>query len=147
MFGVLFGDITSGRLLRLPYLGYSILIGVLGLLIAIGIGASLGIAERLVGGDIQQAQEQLREQFGIPAIIIIGAIFSVLFLAHLNLMAKRIRDMGLPGWWMVLALFVAAALTAGFVSQQASGAFNSLTWLALLLIPTGMFGGQAGGLS
>lgn len=73
MFGVLFGDIASGRLLRLPYLGYSILLG-------------------------------------------------------------------------VLALFVVAALISGLVSQQASGVVNSLVWLALVLIPTGMLGGKSGGL-
>lgn len=117
----------------------------LGLGIAIGIGAAIGVAENLVGGDIQQAQSQLREQFGAPAIIVVGVIFLVLFLAHLNLMAKRVRDMGLPGWWTVLALIVVAALISGLVSQQASGAFNSLVWLALLLIPTGMLGGTSAG--
>jgi hypothetical protein len=31
MFNIQFGEIRSGRLLRMPYLGYSILLGVIGL--------------------------------------------------------------------------------------------------------------------
>lgn len=139
MFKVLFGDIGSGKLFRLQYLGYSILLGLIGMGIAIAIGASIGMAEKQIGGDLQQAQAQLLAQFGIPAIVLIGALFAILFLAHLNLMAKRFRNMGLPGWWTVLAVLLAGILLSSLISQNVSNILSTLVWLALLLVPAGAF--------
>ena len=50
-------------------------------------------------------------------------------------MAKRFRDIGLPGWWMVLVVFILSALVSYFVSENASSGFSLLVWIALLLIP------------
>ncbi|MEA3277530.1 MAG: DUF805 domain-containing protein [Pseudomonadota bacterium] len=144
MFRVLFGDLANGRLLRLPYLGYSILLGVIAVAIGIGIGAAIGVAENLVGGDIEAVQTQLREQFGVPALVLISVLFAGLFFAGLNLMAKRIRDIGLPGWWTVLAFLVVSVVLSLAVSQQASSGFHFLVWIVLLLVPTGAFGGKSG---
>jgi uncharacterized membrane protein YhaH (DUF805 family) len=97
-----FGDVKSGRLQRLPFLGYFILLQIIMVAIAVGIGAGIGAVENLVGGDLQQAQEMLRTRFGIPVIILLAILYGALFFAMLNLEAKRIRDMGLPGWWPLL---------------------------------------------
>ena len=70
---------------------------VLVLVIGFGIGASIGLAERVVGGEVADAQTAITENLGIPGVVVIIAIFSVLLFAHLNVAAKRIRDMGLPG--------------------------------------------------
>lgn len=139
MFKTLFGDPTTGCLARLPYLGYWILLGLLGVVIAIGIGASIGAAENMVGGDIQQAQAQLREHLGLPAVLLVFAFAMLLLFGNLNLMAKRLRDMGLPGWWVVLGFVVLSALISGGISERASGGLYFLFWIALLLIPTDMF--------
>ena len=139
MLTTLFGDAATGRLARLPYLGYWFLLGLLGVAIAIGIGASVGVAEHAIGGDIQQAQAQLRAHLGLPAIIFIFAVGVLLLFGNLNLMAKRIRDMGLPGWWVVLGFVVLNAIISTGISERASGGLYFLFWLALLLIPTDMF--------
>lgn len=88
---------------------------------------------------MQQAQDKLRDWLGIPAIILIGLAYLGLVFAGANIMAKRIRDTGLPGWWMVLIIFLLAggATTAG--SEQGGGGLYTLVWIALLLIPTGVF--------
>lgn len=135
----LFGDTATGRLARLPYLGYWILLGLLSVVIAIGIGASIGVAENAIGGDIQEAQAQLREHLGLPAVVLIFAVGMLLLFANLNLMAKRLRDMGLPAWWVVLGFVVISAVLSGGISEQASGGLYFVFWLALLLIPTDMF--------
>jgi uncharacterized membrane protein YhaH (DUF805 family) len=51
-----------------------------------------------VGGDLQEAQAQLASDFGGPAVIVVQLLFAILFVAKLNIMAKRIRDIGLNGW-------------------------------------------------
>jgi len=122
MLKTLFGDAATGRLARLPYLGYWFLLGLLGIVIAIGIGASIGVAEQAIGGDIQQAQAHLRENLGLPAISFIFAVGILLLFGNLNLMAKRIRDMGLPGWWVVLGFVVLnAIISTGILRSRAEG--------------------------
>jgi uncharacterized membrane protein YhaH (DUF805 family) len=139
MFKVLLGDIKNGRLKRLQYLGYTILLGVLmfgfGLAIVLGIGAG----EHIIGGNLQQAQDQLREWFTLPFFIIFGPI-SVLFLfAGINIMAKRIRDIGLPGWWTTLTILVLEIIASLILSEQVGSGFHSLIWIVLLLVPTDTF--------
>ena len=53
-----------------------------------------------------------------------------------NIMAKRIRDIGLPGWWMVLAIFLVSGAVSYGISDHLSNGLNTLIWLVLLLVPT-----------
>lgn len=135
MFKNIFGDIRKGRLLRLPYLGYSLLLLVLIFVFMISIGLMIGSAEQMMGGNLQQAQDQLRAQFTLPFIIIYLLIMIVFLFAGLNIMAKRIRDMGLPGWWTILGIFILSIVVIAFVSEQAGSVLNTVAWLALLLLP------------
>ena len=143
MITVLFGEIRGGRLARLRYLGWSLFLGLLGIVIAVGIGFATGVAENVVGGDIESAQNQLRSQFGFPAVIFVVVCFVVLLFCSLNLMAKRIRDIGLSGWWMVLAFMVFGAVISTLLSEQLGSLFHFLVWLALLLVPTDKLGRSA----
>jgi len=149
MFNTYFGSVTSGRLLRLPFVGYIILLNVVFIALMLGGAASLGVAENMVGGDLTQAQQMLSEKFGIPAMIIIAIIiFGVLF-ATLNLKAKRIRDMGLPGWKTLLAAWAALIVIAIIVSmvfgantettEQITSIVSSIAILALIFIPSNTF--------
>jgi len=137
---VLFGDIKNGRLQRLPYLGYSVLITVLVMAVMMGIVAAIVGAEKLVGGDLQQAQAAIAQSMGIPFIILFSLFMVVMVFIQLNLMAKRIRDMGLPGWWIALAVLIIAGLIGGATSEQAGGGFQMLVFLLLVLIPSNSFG-------
>ena len=154
MLSTYFGDVTSGRLLRLPFVGYIVLLHVLSFALVIAGGASLGIAENLVGGDLTQAQQMLLEKFGLPAMIIIGIVFAAVFFASLNLEAKRIRDMGLPGWWTLLAVWVIFTVIVVIVnvvtgsdpviSKVTSSAISAIGALALVFIPSDTFTGNNG---
>lgn len=143
MWKVLFGDITSGRLARLPFLGYWILLAVIFVVIAVGIGAAIGVAEQMVGGDIPSAQAKLRETLGVPSLLLISVIAALLLFVDANLKAKRIRDIGLPGWWTLLGVVVLGVVISLAVSQQAAQGFSSLILLALLLIPGNAFSGKS----
>lgn len=152
MLNTYFGDVTSGRLQRLPFIGYIVLLHVLFIVLVLAGAASLGLAENLVGGDLTQTQQMLAQKFGLPAMIIIGIVFAAVFFASLNLGAKRIRDMGLPGWWTLLALWLLSviiiALISGFLDPElgnrVSSIISAIEFLALVLIPSNTFSGKQG---
>ncbi|MCP4936817.1 MAG: hypothetical protein GY927_22090 [bacterium] len=150
MLDVFFGERETGRLQRLPYLGYLVLFGVAFIAIALGSVLVIAGAEAIVGGDLQAAQKMLTERFGILAVIAAVLIGLVLFFVHLNLMGKRIRDIGLPAGRTLLAIVIVSILLplaiSEFVSLDASKiaskGFSSLIWFALLLIPSNSFSRQ-----
>lgn len=92
-----------------------------------------------MGGNLQQAQEKLFASFSIPVFIGLGIVMLLFSFAHMNLYAKRIRDIGLPGWWGVLVIILLSIALSLLVSAQFSNGVGTLIWLALLLIPTDTF--------
>ena len=139
MFKVLIGDIKDGRLVRLPYLGYSLLLVLLMAGFVFAIILAIGAGEHIIGGDLQQAQDKLRAWFTLPFFIVFGLFFMLILFAGLNIMAKRIRDIGLPGWWGVLAVAVVTGFVSVAISEEASGGLHSLVWFVLSLVPTNAF--------
>ena len=135
----LMGDVKSGELLRLPFLGYSVVIGLIMLAFGLIVVFSMGAGEHLLGGDIMQAQDKLRGWFGIPAMIITMMVCLALLFAGFNISAKRIRNMGLPGWWGVLAVTVAGFVLSALISEQGGSIFNGIYVLCLLFIPANTF--------
>ena len=147
MLKALFGDVHTGRLMRLQYVGYSLLLSLLMVGFGIAIVAAIGLGEDLIGGDLQQAQEILRERLTLPYMVVFAAATLLFMFVGANIMAKRIRDIGLPGWWAVLALLVLFIVLSYAVSDYVSSVLQSLVWLVLTLIPgNGLAGGsrQAG---
>jgi len=139
MFKVLFGDIYNGRLLRLPYLGYSLLLVALMIGFGLAVVLAIGVGEHLIGGDLQQAQDKLREWFTLPAMILFGLVTVLFVFSGANIMAKRLRDTGLPGWWLVLAITVLTGAVSYVISNEVSSGLHTLIWVVLLLIPGNAF--------
>ena len=50
--------------------------------------------------------------------------------------AKRICDIGLPGWWSVPAIFVITGVVSYMVSNEVSSAPHTLILVVLLLVPS-----------
>lgn len=142
MIKTLFKDVAFGRIARLSYLGHSILLFLLLIAYMLIVVLAVGAGEHIIGGDLQQAQDQLRGMMTLPFLIITGIVMGLLIFAGLNIMAKRIRDIGLPGWWIVLALIVLGMLLSYFVSQQAGSGLHTLAWVLLVLIPGNAVGKQ-----
>ena len=157
MLKVLFGDVKGGRLARLPYLGYLVLLAVIGMAIVFGGIVIVGGIERMMGGDIQQTQEMLIQNFGIPGLVLIVAVALLLGFANLNIAAKRIRDMGLPGWWTMLGIVIVSMVVAvifpgetivqnGQTTLQASlpsSILDLVVFAFLLLVPGNMFASKS----
>jgi uncharacterized membrane protein YhaH (DUF805 family) len=107
---------------------------------------------------------------GILGVIFFFVLFIGVLVASLNIMAKRIRDMGLPGWKGVFGiilisfilgfLFPAQQMEINAVATQTpegitsaintdvstgsivTNIFNLLIFLCLVLIPTDTFGNK-----
>lgn len=140
MFNDYFGAIISGRLTRLRFAGLWLLLIVVFIGLGLAAAASIGIAEHLVGGDLTTAQRILRQNLAVPFIIIVVVVGLLILFANLNIIAKRARDAGLPGW---IAAIVIAALSGGVPqltgSSGSGGGLGVLLLLVLAFLPTGTF--------
>lgn len=145
MLNVYFGEFTTGRLKRLQFLGYALLLAALMLGFVFAVVLAIGAGEHVMGGDLQQAQDKLRDMFGIPATIVVVLFGLAVFIAKLNIMAKRIRDMGLSGWWIVLALLLVSGGVSAGASEQTGSAVYGVFTILLLLIPSDTFGKKSSG--
>ena len=99
-----YGDITQGELQRLPFVSYYLLLVFIMVIFALSIAILIGVSEHMIGGDLAAAQEKLRQWLTIP-FMVFGAVFTAaFFFSFSNLIAKRLRDIGLPGWTTLLIL-------------------------------------------
>jgi len=137
MIKALIGDVRAGRLKRLQYLGYSLLLSLLALGFGLAIALAIGAGEHIIGGDLEQAQNKLRGMFTLPLMIVFAVVVPLFMFIGSNIMAKRIRDIGLPGWWMVLAVFVASGIVSYLFSENAGSGLSTLVWVVLVLVPSG----------
>ncbi len=148
MFRALWGDIQNGRLKRLPFLGWHLIISLLAALLAFGIGAAIGTAERMAGGEAVGHELALADSLGTTGLLAVAVIFALLLMAQLNLMAKRVRDMGLPvPWLLVLGWLLLSGLVSSGGGAALGGLLSLMVLLALLFVPTGAVGGGGNGAS
>ena len=163
-----FGEWGEGKLQRLPYLGYHILLMFLIVAIILAGIFAVGAAEHLIGGDLATTQKILLDKFGIVAVIGISLLMFIAILGQINILGKRIRDMGLPVLWTIFAIIVLSmvlnfifppevALSASAV-QTADGSaaavssitktnmivqlFDTILFLCLVFIPSNTFGNK-----
>ena len=136
MIGDYLGSALSGRLQTKRFIILWLALMLAFVAFGLLIGASIGVAERLIGGDLATAQKLLIEKLGLPAIIGVFVIFILFAFAKLNIIAKRARDIGLPGW---LTAIVLAGLIGGStqaVGQTSAAGIGMLLLIALAFVPT-----------
>ena len=136
MIKALFGEVKTGRLMRLQYLGYSVLLSLLMFGFGLAVVMAIGVGEHIAGGDLQQVQDQLLEQLTLPVMLVMAVVMPLFLFIGVNIMAKRIRDIGLPGWWTVLAIFIVSGIVSYLVSDNAGSIVNTLAWVAVVLVPS-----------
>ena len=98
---VFFGEWRDGRLKRLQFFGYSILLIVVSVAVVMG-----GI---MLAGGFESVMSNDSNLFAGMGVVMMVALFVFIFAmlaANLNITAKRFRDMGLPGWWSVVVTIV-----------------------------------------
>ena len=121
-------------------------------LFGLGIAFGIGVAEYLIRGDLPAARVYLLEQVGLTATIALGLFVLAVAIAKWNLIAKRIRDMSLPGWRVLLIVVLADAALASVMSASGEplgrtypihAMIGGLVTFGLLFIPSGLFGPKA----
>ncbi|HET6566276.1 MAG TPA: DUF805 domain-containing protein [Xanthomonadales bacterium] len=136
MFRNYFGEVTTGRLARLQYLGHWLLLAVVGLAAFYGAAQYLGITEQVLSGDPDSIEASLSASIDTPALVL-GCILGIaLIFASMNIMAKRFRDMGLPGWLLVLGVLILSGVLSVYASSTTAGMLGPVVWLLLVLVPS-----------
>ena len=138
MFNDYLFEVSDGRLKTVPFLVRWLILLAVFFGLAIGLGAAIGVTERLIGGDIDSLRQSLTSNLGGPVAILVLVGFFAFAFANLNIIAKRARDVGLPGW---LTAVVIAALSGGasqVTGQAATGGIGPLLLLVLAFLPTNM---------
>jgi uncharacterized membrane protein YhaH (DUF805 family) len=145
MFNALWGDILRGRLKRLPFLGWYLVLGLFAAVLAFGVGAGIGAAGRMAGGEPLSDEVALVDSLGEIGVLALSALFALLLLGQLNIMAKRLRDTGLPASWLiVLGWLVLSGVLAPVAGGLLSALLGLVVFAVLLLVPSDALGGGAG---
>ncbi|RAH98720.1 hypothetical protein DLJ53_24060 [Acuticoccus sediminis] len=136
-----FGDLADGRIGRARFVG--LWLGLIGmaLLAALAIVVALGAAVHLAAGDLEEVEAAVVPAIGIPAIVVLTlAGFAFLF-ANLNIVAKRARDIGWPGWLVAVLYLVLSggASQAGEGGHGGTAGLGLVMMLVLAIIPANLF--------
>ena len=83
-----------------------------------------------------EAQAHLRKNFSLPVIIIVAAFAILALLAKLNIIAKRARDIGLPGWITAIIIAGLVGMVSQYQQSTASGGLGFFILIVLALIPS-----------
>jgi len=105
-----FGEWGSGKLQRLPYLGYYVLLMVIVFAVIFGGIFAIGASETIFSGNLADTQAMLMDKLGIFAMVGILVLMFLAFIGQVNILAKRIRDMGLPVLWTILGIILLSML-------------------------------------
>ncbi len=140
MLDIYFGGLRDERLGRLGFLAYWLLLFVVFITAGLLAGLGLGVADHLGGNGVEDTQTSLRDDLGLPFILVIWAAGLAFLFAELNICAKRIRHIGLPGWPTTLAVSVVILLAALLLTPRLGQGLTVIAWLALVLVPGGLAG-------
>jgi uncharacterized membrane protein YhaH (DUF805 family) len=142
MFSVYWGDSDLGRLTRRAFLGWFLLLTLIQAVVAFGLGVAITTAERMLDIELLEAQLPLRDSLGLMGILFVSAIFLLLLLGQLNIMVKRVRDMGLPNPWLIMLAWLPLAWILNFSGAEVAlgGVFSLALFVVLLLVPSGASG-------
>ncbi|MEM8841998.1 MAG: DUF805 domain-containing protein [Pseudomonadota bacterium] len=134
-----FGDFATGRVKSAQFIALWLVLFVAFVVFMVLIGFGIGIAEQMLGGSVLDAQLALRTNIDAPTVIVIFSICCAFMVAKLNIIAKRFRDTGLPGW---LTTVIFAGLLSGsthVVGETTTGSVSLILLLILAFIPTDAF--------
>lgn len=135
----LFGEITTGTIHRVPFFWSILGVIVVALIAIIGIGALFGLDVDMTGLSLAERQAAVVDSLGLIGLGLVVAVGGAMIFAQVNVMAKRLRDMGLPGWMVLAGVVVVTGLVSALISQNIAGLVNLVVWLALLFTPPGIF--------
>jgi len=134
-----FGEVSKGKVKRVAFLGYQMLLTISLFFFVLMSILSIGLGEHIIGGDLAQAQQVLRDWLTLPYFILLAVFLAVFFFSSLNVAAKRIRDIGIAGWTTLVIFLMVEILVTVIINQQAASAVHTLIVIFLLFTPSGQF--------
>lgn len=111
--------------------------GLIGLVLVAGLllAGSAAVTGLLVGRqDASAPPVELGVVLGVLIVIGLAAVF-----AQLNLIAKRTRDMGLPGWLCAAVFFVLTGGAHQGIAEAGGSGIGLILIILMLLVPTDAF--------
>lgn len=134
-----FGDFATGRVKSGQFIALWLVLFVAFIAFGVLIGIGIGVAEQMLGGSILDAQLALRTNIGPIALVIIFVVCCAFMVAKLNIIAKRFRDIGLPGWLTTVIFAGLLSGSAHLVGEATTGSATLVLLLILAFIPTDTF--------
>lgn len=108
MLGDIWGGWTAGRIGRWRFLMLYVL-----LVLTVMAAMALLLGGAYVTGEIAPDPEQLARTVGLPVLLLVMLVMLACGIGVLNLIGKRGRDAGLPGWVPIVGFLVLAVLVRG----------------------------------
>ncbi|EKV32161.1 hypothetical protein C882_3225 [Caenispirillum salinarum AK4] len=141
----LFGNLRHGTMHRVPFFWHIAGLWAVGGAAVMAVVVGMGINQPTDGMTPEQAGQAVRDALGPVVHTVLVVLAAVLVFAQVNIMAKRLRDTGLPGWLTLVAVVAVTGLVSGFISPAAGGLVNIVFWLALLFTPPVVFARRKSG--
>ncbi|SFZ97769.1 hypothetical protein MNB_SV-5-139 [hydrothermal vent metagenome] len=165
-----FKEWGTGKLQRLPYIGYHFLLMALSFAIVLAALFAVGKLENVLGGDMMQTQQMLMDKFGFVSIIAFSIFVFSVMLAQINILGKRIRDIGLPALSTIFAIIAlsmilnyifppelisvastsiqtdtatASSIAANVKTNPIVQIFDAVIFLSLIFLPSNTFSKKA----
>ena len=139
----LFGEVRTGRVKRLPLVLYITALHLSLLAFSIFVGVSAGLLEPAGSGDIEAAQPTLSDWLGPGSLLLTTVFFLTVTYVNFNLLAKRIRDIGLPGWTGLLGYVVVRGAISWLAGTVIGVLLDLVFILVLALVPSDWVAGDS----
>ena len=135
MITLLFDQVRTGRAGRLAFAKGLVLLVVALAVATVVLQGLFVFAESFSNGGTPGAFGLVVQLVGFAIAGVVGALALTLLYAFMNLIAKRLRDIGLPGWKALAVLFMlGAAFSLGTPAGAAFGYIGTV-WLLLFFLP------------
>ncbi len=134
--GLVFGESKTGRLARGAFAR-----GVAQVLVGCGLAVALvnGLvwaSEALIGDEPPSVAVTLVQVLGFLVAGVVATVAGLLTFGFFNLIAKRVRDLGFPGWKTVAVLTMLGTAFSFAAPLTATIGYIVAVWSVLLLVPT-----------
>ncbi|MEL7047379.1 MAG: hypothetical protein AAFO75_00200 [Pseudomonadota bacterium] len=129
------GELRTGRLNRLGFILTTGLLAVLGFVAVVAVQTFGG------GGvfDLRNRFPAVGLTWDTMAVLGGGLVLALWAFAIVVAVAKRFRDLGMPGWFMAFVATVMVGLAPTAVTLWDTGLLAAALWVALASVPSGAF--------
>lgn len=132
-------DILNGRLGVLRFGIMWIVLTILPIVSMIILFGGVRAAADVMDFSFNEIQEMLLRAFGVIPFVFLLLLSLLFAFVQLNIIAKRARDAGLPGWLTAVIIGCLFGGASQFANGEHAGGFGLLLILILALIPTDTF--------